>query len=85
MLVRAAGDGRLVQIAAFADIEGAKAYRLKLQAMDILQDARIDVVSVDLGRHGLFHRVVAKPGSTSADALCMALKTRGIECFAIAP
>jgi hypothetical protein len=79
------GDGRLVQIAAFADIAGAQAYRLKLQAMDILQAARIDVISVDLGRHGLFHRVVAKPGAGSADALCLALKTRGIECLTIAP
>jgi hypothetical protein len=56
-----------------------------LQAMDILQAARIDVISVDLGRHGLFHRVVAKPGAGSADALCLALKTRGIECLTIAP
>jgi len=80
-----ATDSRLVQIAAFADIEGARAYRLKLQAMDVLKDARIDIVSVDLGRHGLFHRVVANPGSTTADALCKALKTQGIECFTIAP
>ena len=84
-LASAVGDGRLVQIAAFADIDGAQAYRLKLQAMDILRDARIDVVSVDLGRHGLFHRVVAKPGAANADALCMALKARGIDCLTIAP
>jgi hypothetical protein len=84
-LARVTDDGRLVQIAAFADIEGAQAYRLKLQAMDIMQRARIDVISVDLGRHGMFHRVVAKPSASSADVLCKELKMRGIDCFTIAP
>jgi outer membrane usher protein FimD/PapC len=78
-------DRRVVQIAAFADIEGARAHRLKLQSLDLLQDAQIDIVTVDLGAHGLFHRVVATPGSSSADALCSSLKMRGIECFTITP
>ncbi|MDP2787759.1 MAG: SPOR domain-containing protein [Pseudomonadota bacterium] len=78
-------DGRLVQIAAFADIEGARAYRQKLLSMPLLIDAQIDIVTVDLGRHGLFHRVVAKPGKSGADTMCSALKTQGIECITIAP
>jgi hypothetical protein len=83
--VKKPADGRVVQIAAFADIEGARAHRLKLQSLDLLQDAQIDIVSVDLGAHGLFHRVVATPRSSTADALCSGLEKRGIECFTIAP
>jgi cell division septation protein DedD len=78
-------DGRLVQIAAFADIEAARSYRQKLLSMPLLIKAQIDIVSVDLGRHGQFHRVVANPTESSAEALCNGLKTQGIDCLTISP
>jgi len=78
-------DGRLVQLGAFASLDAAKAYRQKLLGLGLLQDARIDIVTVDLGKHGVFNRVLATPVANTADALCMALKARGIQCFTIAP
>ena len=78
-------DGRLVQIAAFADIAGAKAYQNKLQLMELLKDSQINIVSVDLGKYGKFHRVVATPGAIGAEALCSGLKKQGMECLVITP
>ncbi len=78
-------DGRLVQLGAFANLEAAQAYRKKLQGLTSMESARIDIVTVDLGNFGYFHRVVATPFETSAEALCASLKARGTECFTIEP
>jgi len=83
--VRTPVDGRMVQLGAFAKPEGAQAHRQKLLALDLLDASQIEIVTVNLGARGLYHRVVAKPVATTADALCAALKTRGAECFIIAP
>jgi cell division septation protein DedD len=80
---RKSPDGRLVQLGAFANIESAREYRNKLLSLGLMQDDQIAIVTVDLGAHGLFHRVVATP-TTTADELCSALKARGTECFTIA-
>ncbi len=78
-------DGRLVQLGAYANIEAAQAYRRKLRGLALMETTRIDIVTVDLGNFGYFHRVVATPFETSAEALCASLKARGTECFTIEP
>lgn len=83
--VRRPADGRLAQLGAFADIAGARAHREKLLGLGLLAAEQIEIVTVDLGRFGLFHRVVATPIATTADALCTSLKARGAECITIAP
>ena len=78
-------DGRVAQLGAFANVQAAQAYRRKLMGLDLLQAARIEVVSVDLGNYGQFHRVFAIPTDISADQLCGQLKSRGTPCFTITP
>ncbi|OYY95326.1 MAG: hypothetical protein B7Y41_02140 [Hydrogenophilales bacterium 28-61-23] len=76
-------DGRVVQLGAFANIDSAKAYRDKLLSLGLMQAEQIDIVTVDLGRHGLFHRVVATPIGGNAESLCSSLKAQRVECFTI--
>jgi cell division septation protein DedD len=78
-------DGRLAQLGAFGNIDSAKAYKEELLKFGLIQADQIEIVTVNLGEHGLFHRVVAKPVGMTADALCNALKARGAECITIAP
>jgi len=53
--------------------------------MELLKDSQINIVSVDLGKYGKFHRVVATPGAIGAEALCSGLKKQGMECLVITP
>jgi len=83
--VRKPADGRKVQLGVFSKLEGAQLHRQKLLALDLMKAEQIEIVPVNMGARGLLHRVVATPVETTADALCAALKTRGAECFIIAP
>jgi hypothetical protein len=83
--VRTPVDGRMVQLGAFSKPEGAQAHLKKLLALDVMRAGQAEIVTVDLGKRGIFHRVMAKPVATTADALCASLKKRGAECFIVAP
>ncbi len=76
-------DDRLVQLGAFANSEKAQAYRQKLLLSGSLKEGQVEIVTVDLGAHGRFHRVVATPAGTTAETLCSSLKTTGVSCFTI--
>lgn len=82
---RKPSNGRIAQLGAFGSVESANAYKQELLKSGLLQAEQIEIIRVDLGAHGLFHRVVAKPVDGTAEALCTALKTRGTECITIAP
>jgi cell division septation protein DedD len=75
----------MVQLGAFSKPEGAQAHLKKLLALDVMRAGQAEIVTVDLGKRGIFHRVMAKPVATTADALCASLKKRGAECFIVAP
>jgi hypothetical protein len=76
-------DGRVAQLGAFASLEGAKLLREKLLTLGLMRPEQIEIIKVDLGWHGLFHRVVATPIGSTAESLCTSLKAQNIECFTI--
>jgi hypothetical protein len=76
-------DGRVSQLGAFASLEGAKLLQEKLLASGLMRPEQIQIIKVDLGWHGLFHRVVATPLGNTAELLCTSLKAKNFECFTI--
>lgn len=75
--------GRIVQLGVFSSPENANAHRQAVLARGVVTATQIEVVSADLGARGVLYRVLARPLSTTADALCNSLKARGTECVTI--